>query len=291
MARSRKAAAAAPFDPSQPVIRIRDLHRIYRMGGSEVRALDGISLDVHRGEFVAVMGPSGSGKSTLMNIIGCLDRPTSGSYVLEGVEIGNLDRDRRAEIRNDKIGFVFQNFNLLARTNALENVELPLLYSAKTDLTDAERRRRAQRCLERVGLAERWDHTSAQLSGGQQQRVAIARSLVNDPAILLADEPTGNLDSRTSEEVIAIFQALNDEGRTVVLITHDNDIAQFAQRIVAFRDGKIISDQAVVERHRAAGGSFEDAPDAGQAVAAAPDARQDAGASPAAAVAGARGRA
>jgi putative ABC transport system ATP-binding protein len=261
MARARKAAKASiePFDPSQPVIRIRDLYRIYRMGGSEVRALDGISLDVHRGEFVAVMGPSGSGKSTLMNIVGCLDRPTSGSYVLDGVEISSLDRDRRAEIRNDKIGFVFQNFNLLARTNALENVELPLLYSAKTNMTDAERKARARGCLERVGLAQRWDHTSAQLSGGQQQRVAIARSLVNDPAILLADEPTGNLDSRTSEEVIAIFQALNDEGRTVVLITHDTDIAQFAQRVVAFRDGKIISDHQVVDRRRAVAGSFEDA--------------------------------
>jgi putative ABC transport system ATP-binding protein len=257
VARARQ-APAAELDPSQPVIRIRDLYRIYRMGGSEVRALDGISLDVHRGEFVAVMGPSGSGKSTLMNIVGCLDRPTAGSYLLEGVEISNLDRDRRAEIRNDKIGFVFQNFNLLARTNALENVELPLLYSAKTNLTEAERRQRAHRCLERVGLAERWDHTSAQLSGGQQQRVAIARSLVNDPAILLADEPTGNLDSRTSEEVIAIFQALNEEGRTVVLITHDTDLAQFAQRIVAFRDGKIISDHAVEGRRRAAAGAFEE---------------------------------
>src|SRR5713101_6164623 len=160
MARARKAAKAPiePIDPAQPVICIRDLYRIYRMGGSEVRALDGISLDVHRGEFVAVMGPSGSGKSTLMNIVGCLDRPTSGSYVLDGVEISNLDRDRRAEIRNDKIGFVFQSFNLLARTNALENVELPLLYSAKTNMTDAERRARARRCLERVGLAQRWDH-------------------------------------------------------------------------------------------------------------------------------------
>ncbi len=261
--RSTLPAAAAPETPgappapAQPTIRIRDLHRIYRMGDSEVRALDGISLDVARGEFIAVMGPSGSGKSTLMNIVGCLDRPTSGSYVLEGVEISNLDRDRRAEIRNEKIGFVFQNFNLLARTNALENVELPLLYSARADLTDAERRDRARRCLDRVGLAQRWDHTSAQLSGGQQQRVAIARSLVNDPAILLADEPTGNLDSRTSEEVMAIFQALNGEGRTVVLITHDHEIAQFAQRVVAFRDGKIISDRAVEDRRHAvaAGGN------------------------------------
>jgi putative ABC transport system ATP-binding protein len=265
--RRRQAAAAAAIDPSQPVIRIRDLHRVYRMGGSEVRALDGISLDVHRGEFLAVMGPSGSGKSTLMNIVGCLDRPTAGSYVLDGLEISNLDRDRRAEIRNDKIGFVFQSFNLLARTSAIENVELPLLYTAKTNLTDAERRDRARRCLERVGLAQRWDHTSAQLSGGQQQRVAIARSLVNDPAILLADEPTGNLDSRTSEEVMAIFQALNDEGRTVVLITHDTDIARFAQRIVAFRDGKIISDHPVEDRQRATGGSFDEAEPAATAAA------------------------
>jgi putative ABC transport system ATP-binding protein len=251
VAPARSNIPEAPPDPSQPVIRIRDLYRIYRMGGSEVRALDGISLEVSRGEFIAVMGPSGSGKSTLMNIVGCLDRPTAGSYVLDGVEISNLDRDRRAEIRNDKIGFVFQSFNLLARTNALENVELPLLYSSKANLSDAERRARARRCLERVGLAERWDHTSAQLSGGQQQRVAIARSLVNDPAILLADEPTGNLDSRTSEEVMAIFQALNDEGRTVVLITHDTEIAEYAQRVVAFRDGKIISDRAVATRRRA----------------------------------------
>ncbi len=235
-----------------PVIAIRDLHRTYRMGGSEVRALDGISLDVQGGEFLAVMGPSGSGKSTLMNIVGCLDRPTSGSYRLEDVEISNLDRDRRAEIRNAKIGFVFQSFNLLARTNALENVELPLLYSAASGWTDARRKERARQCLARVGLSDRWDHTSAQLSGGQQQRVAIARSLVNDPAILLADEPTGNLDSKTSEEVMAIFQALNDEGRTVVLITHDADVARFAQRVVAFRDGRILSDLAVALRRRAA---------------------------------------
>jgi putative ABC transport system ATP-binding protein len=256
---ARKPAVPVVFDPSQPVIRIRDLFRIYRMGGSEVRALDGISLDVHRGEFVAVMGPSGSGKSTFMNMVGCLDRPTSGSYQLEGIEISNLDRDRRAEIRNEKIGFVFQSFNLLARTNALENVELPLLYSGKANLTDAERKVRARRCLERVGLSARWDHTSAQLSGGQQQRVAIARSLVNDPAIMLADEPTGNLDSRTSEEVMAIFQGLNDEGRTVVLITHDTEIAQYAQRVIAFRDGKILSDHAVENRLRARSGSFAEA--------------------------------
>ncbi|MEO8584606.1 MAG: ABC transporter ATP-binding protein [Acidobacteriota bacterium] len=223
------------------------------MGETEVRALDGVTLKVEPGEFLAVMGPSGSGKSTFMNIVGCLDRPTAGRYVLEGVDVSSLGRDARAEIRNDKIGFVFQNFNLLSRTSALENVELPLLYSKKSKLTDEESRSRAMGCLERVGLKDRWDHTSAQLSGGQQQRVAIARSLVNEPAILLADEPTGNLDSKTSEEVMAIFQALNDEGKTVVLITHEPDIAQFARRIVTFRDGRILSDVAVMDRRRAAG--------------------------------------
>jgi putative ABC transport system ATP-binding protein len=221
------------------------------MGETEVRALDGVTLAVQPGEFVAVMGPSGSGKSTFMNIVGCLDRPTAGRYVLEGVDVSSLGRDERAEIRNDKIGFVFQNFNLLSRTTALENVELPLLYSRKAHLTDEEARAQALRCLARVGLGDRWDHTSAQLSGGQQQRVAIARSLVNEPAILLADEPTGNLDSRTSEEVMAIFQALNEEGKTVVLITHEPDIAQHAKRIVTFRDGRVLSDVAVSGPRRA----------------------------------------
>jgi len=237
---------------SRPVIQLENLTRIYRMGGSEVRALDGVSLNVEPGEFLAVMGPSGSGKSTFMNIVGCLDRPTAGRYVLEGTDVSSLDRDARAEIRNDKIGFVFQNFNLLSRTSALENVELPLLYSKKSTMTEESVLARAKACLERVGLADRWDHTSAQLSGGQQQRVAIARSLVNDPAILLADEPTGNLDSRTSEEVMAIFQALNDEGKTVVLITHESDIADHARRIVMFRDGKVLSDVPVEKRRRAA---------------------------------------
>ncbi len=239
---------------AQPVIELENLTRVYQMGETEVRALDGVTIKVEPGEFLAVMGPSGSGKSTFMNIVGCLDRPTGGRYVLEGVDVSSLGRDARAEIRNDKIGFVFQNFNLLSRTSALENVELPLLYSRKAKLTDEEARARAMRCLQRVGLGDRWDHTSAQLSGGQQQRVAIARSLVNEPAILLADEPTGNLDSRTSEEVMAIFQALNDEGKTVVLITHEPDIAQFARRIVTFRDGKVLSDVAVKDRKRAAGG-------------------------------------
>ncbi len=236
----------------QPVIEIENLTRIYRMGESEVRALDGISVSVEPGEFVAIMGPSGSGKSTFMNIVGCLDRPTSGRYVLEGTDVSSLDRDARAEIRNDKIGFVFQNFNLLPRTNALENVELPLLYSRKSRMSDADAAARARACLKRCGLEDRWDHTSTQLSGGQQQRVAIARSLVNDPAILLADEPTGNLDSRTSVEVMAIFQALNDEGKTIVLITHEKDISEHARRIVTFRDGKILSDTPVRERRRAA---------------------------------------
>jgi putative ABC transport system ATP-binding protein len=233
---------------TEPVIRIEDLTRIYRMGESEVRALDGISLVVEKGEFIAIMGPSGSGKSTLMNIIGCLDRPTAGRYVLDGIDVSSLDRDARAEIRNDKIGFVFQNFNLLARTSALENVELPLLYSKKTKMNEKDVEARGRASLKKVGLADRWDHTPAQLSGGQQQRVAIARSLVNDPAILLADEPTGNLDTKTSEEVMAIFQSLNEEGKTVVLITHENDIAEHAKRVVTFRDGRVLSDVPVKKR-------------------------------------------
>jgi putative ABC transport system ATP-binding protein len=235
------------------VIEIRDLTRVYKVGGGEVRALDGITLDVKRGEFLAVMGPSGSGKSTFMNIVGCLDRPTAGTYVLEGVDVSTLDRNARADIRNGKIGFVFQSFNLLARTTALENVELPLIYSRTKSMKDAEMQERARVCLAKVGLGDRWDHTSAQLSGGQQQRVAIARSLVNDPAIVLADEPTGNLDSKTSEDVMSVFQALNDEGRTVVLITHEPDIAEFAKRVVTFRDGKIVSDVAAKNRRAAVG--------------------------------------
>jgi putative ABC transport system ATP-binding protein len=237
---------------SRPVIQIENLTRIYAMGESEVRALDGVNINVEPGEFVAIMGPSGSGKSTFMNIVGCLDRPTAGRYVLEGVDVSGLDRDERAEIRNDKIGFVFQNFNLLSRTNALENVELPLLYSRKSKMTDAEAEARARASLKRCGLEDRWDHTSAQLSGGQQQRVAIARSLVNDPAILLADEPTGNLDSKTSVEVMAIFQELNEEGKTIVLITHELDISEHAKRVVMFRDGKILSDVPVERRRPAA---------------------------------------
>ena len=229
-----------------PVIEIRDLTKVYHMGEVEVRALKGINLSVERGEFVAIMGPSGSGKSTLMNIIGSLDRPTAGTYRLDGIDVSRLDRDQRAEIRNAKIGFVFQSFNLLARTRATENVELPLLYG-NLGLSAPERARRSREALARVGLAGREDHYPSQLSGGQQQRVAIARALVTDPAIVLADEPTGNLDSRTSEEVIAIFQELNDAGKTVVLITHEPDIAAHATRVVFVRDGLIWRDEKIVQ--------------------------------------------
>ena len=224
---------------AHPVIELENLTRVYQMGETEVRALDGVTIKVEPGEFLAVMGPSGSGKSTFMNIVGCLDRPTGGRYVLEGVDVSSLGRDARAEIRNDKIGFVFQNFNLLSRTSALENVELPLLYSKKSKLTDEASRAQAMRCLERVGLKERWDHTSAQLSGGQQQRVAIARSLVNEPAILLADEPTGNLDSRSGSEIVRLLEELRDEGRTVIVVTHDESLARRARRVVRLLDGRL----------------------------------------------------
>jgi putative ABC transport system ATP-binding protein len=230
----------------EPVIEIRDLVKVYRMGEVEVQALKGVNLTVERGEFVAIMGPSGSGKSTLMNILGCLDRPTSGTYLLDGIDVSRLDRDQRAEIRNAKIGFVFQSFNLLSRTRATENVELPMLYS-DLGISAEERARRARQALARVGLAGREDHYPSQLSGGQQQRVAIARALVTDPAIVLADEPTGNLDSRTSEEVIGIFQELNDAGKTVVLITHEPDIAAHAKRVVYVRDGLIWRDEKIVQ--------------------------------------------
>ncbi|MGZ7040466.1 MAG: ABC transporter ATP-binding protein [Thermoanaerobaculia bacterium] len=212
------------------------------MGEVEVRALDGVELDVDEGEFVAIMGPSGSGKSTLMNIIGCLDRPTAGTYVLDGVDVSTLDRDERAVIRNAKIGFVFQSFNLLARTSAAENVELPLLYG-ELGWPRAQRHKAAMEALRRVGLAGRENNQPSQLSGGQQQRVAIARALVTNPAILLADEPTGNLDSRTSGEIMGIFQDLNDSGKTVVLITHEPDIARHAKRVVTVRDGRIQQDE------------------------------------------------
>ena len=223
---------------------------MYQMGEVEVRALDGVTLSIAPGEFVAVMGPSGSGKSTFMNIVGCLDRPTSGRYLLDGVDVSGLDRDARADIRNGKIGFVFQSFNLLSRTSAIENVELPLIYSSKA-VSAREREDLARRCLATVGLSGREDHHPSQLSGGQQQRVAIARALINDPKLILADEPTGNLDTKTSKEVMAVFQKLNDAGKTVVLITHEQDIAVHAKRAVAFRDGLIVDDREVSDRRLA----------------------------------------
>jgi putative ABC transport system ATP-binding protein len=221
------------------LIEIRDLVKTYDAGEVEVHALRGVSLDVEEGESVAIMGASGSGKSTLMNLLGCLDRPSSGTYRLAGEEVGRLSRDRLAEIRNQTIGFVFQSFNLLARTSALENVELPLLYTAAHT---AERRRRAAAALTRVGLGDRLHHHPNQLSGGQQQRVAIARAIVTEPRIILADEPTGNLDSRTSVEVMALLQALGDGGITVVLVTHEADVAAYAGRAIEIRDGLVRSD-------------------------------------------------
>jgi putative ABC transport system ATP-binding protein len=233
----------------KPVIAVEDVHKYYDLGETKVHALRGVDLKIEPGEFVAIMGSSGSGKSTFMNMLGCLDKPTSGRYFLEGTDVSRLDKKVLAAIRNKKLGFVFQGFNLLSRTTALENVELPTLY-AKMD--KQERLERAKEMLRLVGLGERLDHFPSQLSGGQQQRVAIARALANRPSILLADEPTGNLDSRTSVEIMQIFQALNDQGLTIVLVTHEPDIAQFAKRIVVFRDGKIRHDNVVQQRPRAA---------------------------------------
>ncbi len=233
------------------VVSLIDVHKTYRTGEMEVRAVRGVSIEIKRGEFVALMGASGSGKSTLMNILGCLDRPTAGQYILDGANVSHLDRDRLADIRNGKIGFVFQNFNLLSRTSARENVELPLVYSAQR-LTHLEIREKADRVLASVGLSGREDHFPSQLSGGQQQRVAIARALINQPEILLADEPTGNLDSRTSVEIMAIFQQLNDRGITVIMVTHEPDIAAYAKRNVMMRDGVIRDDHLVSQRTCAA---------------------------------------
>src|SRR2546429_6946250 len=229
------------------LVKLVDVHKVYHTGEMEVPAVRGVSLDIKRGEFVALMGASGSGKSTLMNILGCLDRPTSGSYFLDDADVSGLDRDQLADIRNRKIGFVFQNFNLLPRTTARENVELPLVYSAQR-LTNAELRERADRVLASVGLAGREDHHPSQLSGGQQQRVAIARALINEPEVLLADEPTGNLDSRTSVEIMAIFQQLNERGITAIMVTHEPDIAAYAKRNVMMRDGVILNDHLVSRR-------------------------------------------
>jgi putative ABC transport system ATP-binding protein len=222
------------------LIQIRDLHRVYQVGESEVRALDGVDLDIDVNEYVAIMGPSGSGKSTLMNIVGCLDTPTKGSYKLKDKEIAERTDDELAQIRNQEIGFVFQTFNLLARADALHNVELPLVYAG---LRHEERRKRAKASLELVGLADRMTHKPNELSGGQRQRVAIARALVNRPSIILADEPTGNLDTRTGEEIMAAFEAIWRQGNTVILVTHEADVAEHAHRIVRMRDGRIESDQ------------------------------------------------
>ena len=229
------------------VIKLETIHKIYSTGGVDVHAVRGVSPEIQPGEFVAIMGASGSGKSTLMNIIGCLDRPTEGRYLLDGTDVSELDRDELADLRNQKIGFIFQGFNLLSRTTALENVELPMLYLHR-HLASRERRERAVKALEMVGLADRADHHPNQLSGGQQQRVAIARALVNQPALLLADEPTGNLDSQTSIEIMGVFQNLNARGITIVMVTHELDIARYTKRNLIMRDGRIVSDVPVTER-------------------------------------------
>jgi putative ABC transport system ATP-binding protein len=226
------------------LIELHDVHKTYEMGSEVVRALDGVSLEVKPGEYLAVMGPSGSGKSTLMNVVGCLDRPSAGTYVLNGEPVQDFDEQELAAVRNREIGFVFQTFNLLSRTDALHNVELPLIYSG---LARKERRQQAERALEQVGLADRMRHQPSELSGGQRQRVAIARALVNNPSILLADEPTGNLDSTTSQEIMELFDQLQDAGNTVILVTHEKDIAQHTNRQVQLMDGRVVSDVAVPE--------------------------------------------
>ncbi len=244
------ASLSAQIPEARPVIQLDHIHKIYTMGDVDVHALRGVSLTIREGEFVAIMGASGSGKSTTMNILGCLDRPTRGTYVLDGEDVSEMSKDERADIRCQKIGFVFQGFNLLSRTSALENVELPMLYLG---VDTAQRHQRAMEALAAVGLEGREQNHPNQLSGGQQQRVAVARSLVNNPALILADEPTGNLDSRTAVEVMEIFQRLNRErGITLVLVTHEPDIAQYAQRVVVFKDGKIKKDYQIEEQRDAA---------------------------------------
>lgn len=231
-----------------PVIQLENLERTYQSGDVQVRAVRGVSLTIQPGEFVAIMGSSGSGKSTMMNTLGCLDRPTGGRYLLDGIDVSKLNRDELSDIRNQKIGFVFQGFNLLSRTSALENVELPMLY-ARQPVSHREIQERAQAALELVGLGPRADHFPNQLSGGQQQRVAIARALCNNPALILADEPTGNLDTRTSIEIMGVFQKLNDQGITIVMVTHELDIASYTKRNLVMRDGQLISDTQVSPRN------------------------------------------
>jgi len=235
---------------ARAVIQLDEVHKVYKTGEVDVHAVRGVSLTIERGEFVAIMGASGSGKSTLMNMIGCLDRATQGRYLLDGTDVSKLGRNALADIRNEKIGFIFQGFNLLARTSALENVELPMLYSHH-NVHRREQRKRAIESLEIVGLGTRGDHHPNQLSGGQQQRVAIARALVNRPALLLADEPTGNLDTQTSIEIMGVFQKLNDQGITIVMVTHELDIARYTKRTVVMRDGRIVTDAAVSDRLKA----------------------------------------
>ena len=234
-----------------PVIALRGIKRHFTLGDITVKAIRGLDMDVEKGEFVAIMGPSGSGKSTLMNILGCLDKPTEGSYFLDGIDVSKAGGDAFADIRNRKIGFVFQGFNLLARTSAVENVQLPLLY--RREALDADPAARAVAALKAVGLGERLHHIPSQLSGGQQQRVAIARAMINDPAFILADEPTGNLDSEMTLEVMALFQELNARGITIVMVTHEPEVASYTSRVVTMRDGALVSDRAVAERRSAAG--------------------------------------
>jgi putative ABC transport system ATP-binding protein len=224
-----------------PIVELREITKTYHSGEVAVQAVRGVSLHIERGEFVAIMGASGSGKSTLMNTLGCLDQPSSGEYMLDGTSVAGLDRKQLARLRNRKLGFVFQSFNLLSRTSALENVELPMLYSVPM-ISHRERKQRSKRALDRVGLSKRYGHMPSQLSGGQQQRVAIARALVNEPELLLADEPTGNLDTRTSIEIMGVFQELNDAGISIVMVTHELDIAAYCRRVVVMRDGRVISD-------------------------------------------------
>ena len=243
-------ASAASQSGQTPVIRVEGVRKLYKMGDNVVHALRGVDLTAERGEMIAIMGASGSGKSTLMNILGCLDTPTTGSYWLDGTRVDGLSRNVLADLRNQKLGFVFQGFNLLARTSALDNVELPLLYDRANRWKDTQDR--AAEALRRVGLGDRFDHQPSELSGGQQQRVAIARALVTEPTLLLADEPTGNLDSHTTVEIMALFQELNDQGITIMLVTHEQDVARYAKRIIEVRDGRIKHDHPVAARHDAA---------------------------------------